>query len=77
MAEAELELLDEIDVASELCISFFFNETATTEIYTFPTRRSSDLEGLVSGFHYSGNTSLLVAADANLSSQQSGIAYKQ
>ena len=23
---------------------FFFNDTATTEIYTFPTRRSSDLE---------------------------------
>src|SRR2546430_10114410 len=22
---------------------FFFNDTATTEIYTFPTRRSSDL----------------------------------
>src|SRR5579859_8236405 len=27
---------------------FFFNDTATTEIYTlFPTRRSSDLSGLV------------------------------
>src|SRR3954465_5520316 len=24
---------------------FFFNDTATTEIYTFPTRRSSDLRG--------------------------------
>src|SRR5450755_5087336 len=24
---------------------FFFNDTATTEIYTFPTRRSSDLQG--------------------------------
>src|SRR2546427_8466289 len=23
---------------------FFFNDTATTEIYTFPTRRSSDLD---------------------------------
>src|SRR2546429_5006499 len=23
---------------------FFFNDTATTEIYTFPTRRSSDLQ---------------------------------
>src|SRR3990167_9801068 len=30
---------------------FFFNDTATTEIYTFPTRRSSDLglNGVVSG----------------------------
>src|SRR2546430_10000830 len=28
---------------------FFFNDTATTEIYTLsPTRRSSDLEGLLS-----------------------------
>src|ERR1051326_4429781 len=27
------------------CLFFFFNDTATTEIYTsFPTRRSSDLE---------------------------------
>src|SRR2546426_12633811 len=25
---------------------FFFNDTATTEIYTFPTRRSSDLSNL-------------------------------
>src|SRR2546429_9422278 len=25
---------------------FFFNDTATTEIYTFPTRRSSDLRDL-------------------------------
>src|SRR6266566_6272829 len=24
-------------------VFFFFNDTATTEIYTFPTRRSSDL----------------------------------
>src|SRR5437870_13281112 len=24
---------------------FFFNDTATTEIYTLPTRRSSDLRG--------------------------------
>src|SRR5690349_23024807 len=24
-------------------MSFFFNDTPTTEIYTFPTRRSSDL----------------------------------
>src|SRR3712207_9248768 len=27
------------------CVFFFFNDTATTEIYTFPTRRSSDLRG--------------------------------
>src|SRR6266568_4442468 len=27
-------------------IFFFFNDTATTEIYTFPTRRSSDLKDL-------------------------------
>src|SRR3989337_615076 len=27
---------------------FFFNDTATTEIYTFPTRRSSDLVGSTS-----------------------------
>src|SRR3712207_9594119 len=26
--------------------SFFFNDTATTEIYTVPTRRSSDLKAL-------------------------------
>src|SRR5947199_9357111 len=25
---------------------FFFNDTATTEIYTFPTRRSSDLKNV-------------------------------
>src|SRR6202048_5633236 len=25
------------------CFFFFFNDTATTEIYTLPTRRSSDL----------------------------------
>src|SRR5258705_13723218 len=30
--------------AIERCFFFFFNDTATTEIYTsFPTRRSSDL----------------------------------
>src|SRR2546426_10614629 len=28
---------------------FFFNDTATTEIYTFPTRRSSDLPCLAAG----------------------------
>src|SRR5258708_28963957 len=28
---------------SLLFLFFFFNDTATTEIYTFPTRRSSDL----------------------------------
>src|SRR2546422_2974455 len=29
-----------------ICLFFFFNDTATTEIYTlFPTRRSSDLAG--------------------------------
>src|SRR5438034_11538812 len=26
------------------CSFFFFNDTPTTEIYTFPTRRSSDLK---------------------------------
>src|SRR3712207_8128287 len=26
-----------------MSLFFFFNDTATTEIYTFPTRRSSDL----------------------------------
>src|SRR3989449_5150861 len=31
---------------SSLSVFFFFNDTATTEIYTpFPTRRSSDLSG--------------------------------
>src|SRR5256885_15877412 len=29
-----------------LLFFFFFNDTATTEIYTFPTRRSSDLYAL-------------------------------
>src|SRR3546814_20333629 len=39
-----------------LCVMFFFNDTATTEIYTvthsFPTRRSSDLGcWLIESFH--------------------------
>src|SRR5688572_31368566 len=32
---------------------FFFNDTATTEIYTFPTRRSSDLiSNLLTTFNF-------------------------
>src|SRR5216683_4980391 len=34
------------DYWSFLFFFFFFNDTATTEIYTFPTRRSSDLPPL-------------------------------
>src|SRR3990167_6933556 len=30
---------------------FFFNDTATTEIYTFPTRRSSDLPSKAEFWH--------------------------
>src|SRR6266478_6894183 len=32
-----------LSIASFGTYFFFFNDTATTEIYTFPTRRSSDL----------------------------------
>src|ERR1019366_10572448 len=34
---------------TSLLFFFFFNDTAPTEIYTFPTRRSSDLYGGISG----------------------------
>src|SRR5258708_31299485 len=38
---------------------FFFNDTATTEIYTFPTRRSSDLcTALIVGAPPAGQTAL-------------------
>src|SRR5471030_3496076 len=32
-----------VDLFLGLLLFFFFNDTATTEIYTLPTRRSSDL----------------------------------
>src|SRR5215510_15201835 len=31
-------------IGGRIFVFFFFNDTATTEIYTFPTRRSSDLD---------------------------------
>ena len=35
-------------------VFFFFNDTATTEIYTFPTRRSSDLPAPTNPEYWAG-----------------------
>src|SRR5690554_7879879 len=42
-------------IISALFSFFFFNDTATTEIYTFPTRRSSDLRLNVDGMNIISN----------------------
>ena len=57
-------------------IFFFFNVTATTEIYTsFPTRLSSDL--LYNILNYRATAGLPVILSSNLTLEQLGAAYHE